>query len=378
MIESDSVEASCGMGEGAGGSGAVVAGRTTSGGTARRAAAGAVAAAVVVATLLAGAGCGPAPVRLDPGAFRKGISLGLYASDPRFNYEPLIGEIADHGANAISFVVVWMQEDAAAVRVERDPVRTVADRTLRLAIRAAHRRGLEVMILPIVLLRAAEGDDWRGRLRPTDTAAWFASYRARMTELARLAADEGAAWLCVGSELCSLEVQEAEWRRVIADVRDLFPGRLVYSANWDRLESLDVWHDLDAMGMSGYFELTRRLDPSREELAAAWQRWREQIHALRRRRAIDDVPLMFTEIGYHSQDGTARHPWDYTLGRPLDLDEQRLAYEAFFEAWRDDPALAGLYIYTWFGTGGPHDGDYTPRGKPAAAVIRAAFRTWPR
>jgi hypothetical protein len=327
---------------------------------------------------LGASGCRADPVRLGAGEFRRGVSLGLYASDPYYDYGPLIGEVAGLEANAISFVVALMQEDAESVQVRAVEGRTATDKALRLSIRRAHKLGLEVMVLPIVLLKDDwDGAEWRGTIRPKDLDAWFASYGERLLHLARLAEEEGAAWLSVGSEFCSLEERSERWEALIAQVRAAYSGRLVYSANWDHLDTLKVWPKLDAMGMSGYFELAETTEPEPAELERSWDYWRQEIHRQRAALGVDEVPLMFTEIGYPSQDGAARYPWDYTLGKPLDLEEQRLCFEAFFAAWKGDPSLRGAYVYNWFGKGGPEDGDYTPRGKPAADLIRQEYANWP-
>jgi hypothetical protein len=326
--------------------------------------------------MICAAGCGEAPP-LGEREFRKGVSLGLYASSPYYDYEPLIDEIADLGANSISFVIALAQENVESSAVVQDETRSVPEKALRLSIRRARGRGLEVMLLPIVLLKDdSDGQEWRGTLRPKDLDAWFASYGEHLLAYARIAEEEGAAWLSIGSELCSLEKHSDRWRSLIADVRAIYKGKLIYSANWDRLDTLQVWIYLDAMGMSGYFELAKTTEPAPEELARSWDYWRKEIRRQREALGVKHVPLMFTELGYPSQDGAARYPWDYTLGRPIDLEEQTMCFEAFFDAWRDDPSLRGVYVYNWFGVGGPEDGDYTPRGKPAAKVIQREFAQW--
>jgi hypothetical protein len=58
----------------------------------------------------------------------------------------------------------------------------------------------------------------------------------------------------------------------------------------------------------------------------------------------------------------------------VDLEEQRRAYVAFREAWREQPAVEGAFFWIWSGDGGPKDDRYTPRGKPAEDALRAWFR----
>ena len=78
-------------------------------------------------------------------------------------------------------------------------------------------------------------------------------------------------------------------------------------------------------------------------------------------------------LGYASQDGCARYPWDYTKNNPVDLEEQRLCYEAFRKVWEDVPFIGGVFFYAWFEEGGPEDTHYTPKGKPALKIVQDWF-----
>lgn len=126
------------------------------------------------------------------------------------------------------------------------------------------------------------------------------------------------------------------------------------------------------MGVTGYFELAKTADASAADLAAAWQAPRAKLLAAARGRGL---PLWLTEVGYPSRDGAAQRPWDYTRDAPIDLEEQRRAFAALAAAWSADD-LDGLFVWEWGGSeGGPKDGGYTPRGKPAACVLEAWFAT---
>ncbi|MCB1733536.1 MAG: hypothetical protein KDI21_23895, partial [Halieaceae bacterium] len=83
------------------------------------------------------------------------------------------------------------------------------------------------------------------------------------------------------------------------------------------------------------------------------------------------------EVGYPSLDGAAIAPWDHTRGAPVDLEEQRRAYAAATAALLE-LAPAGVFFWTWLGEGGRFDRHYTPRGKPAEAVLRRYLGRAPR
>jgi len=82
-------------------------------------------------------------------------------------------------------------------------------------------------------------------------------------------------------------------------------------------------------------------------------------------------PIIFTEIGYKSQPKGCVDPWhEFAQGAP-DMESQKKCYEAFIKAWHNEEVLVGVYFWNWSdGVGGVDDTTYTPRGKPAADIIR--------
>lgn len=309
-------------------------------------------------------------------AFIRGVALPLHADDPDFDYEPHLRDLPGLGATHVSLFVKLFQEGARSTDPTGDHLHTPTDATILRTIEQARRLGLEVVLMPIVLLRNPAEDEWRGNLNPSDWERWFENYCERMLHYARLAAEGEASVFVVGSELSSTEVHERRWRELIRRVRLVFPGALTYSANWDHYRAVPFWDALDYIGLSGYYELTRDgsipHEPTQEQLNEAWRLIRIQItnwRAVNKLRA----PLLFLELGYASQDGCARFPWNYTREAAVDLAEQASCYRAFISAWRDVSSLAGVFWYEWWGLGGPDDDGYTPRGKPAAEVIREFF-----
>ena len=59
----------------------------------------------------------------------------------------------------------------------------------------------------------------------------------------------------VGTELQIPALQrEADWRQLIKDVRAVYSGKLIYSANWyEEYEGIKFWDALDAIGVQAYF-----------------------------------------------------------------------------------------------------------------------------
>jgi hypothetical protein len=190
-----------------------------------------------------------------------------------------------------------------------------------------------------------------------------------------IARDGGANALMVGSELISAEKYTDRWLEIIATAREQFyGGQLGYSANWDHYRSVKFWDQLDFIGMTSYFTLAEDRNPSVDEIVAHWEPIREEV--LKWQREVGK-PLVFTEVGWCSQEGAATAPWNYYNNQKATsagLEEQRRLYQAFLKVWDGQSGVAGAIWWEWsFAQGGPDDYGYTPKGKPAEQILRQWF-----
>jgi hypothetical protein len=191
-----------------------------------------------------------------------------------------------------------------------------------------------------------------------------------MVDLAEESVGWGCEAFCIGSEFCSLEIDTAEWVRTVEAIREVFRGKLICSANWDYFEDIAFWDRLDAVAISGYFELSRETDPGFHVLLSAWKAVRAHILDWRKRKGLK-IPVMFSELGYTNQDRCNMYPWDYTRNTGRDPQEQAMCHDAFIKTWKDTPELSGVFFYNWWeheiydrGRG------CSPRGKPTEKHVR--------
>jgi len=315
--------------------------------------------------------------RAEPTSFVRGVGLGLFATDAEYDYGTLLREIAEHGATDVLIAVSWYQDDVRAHEIAPRQGFSPSNKTVSRTLDQARALGLRTALLPIVRLTHRTRDQWRGRITPdAGVDVWFTHYRAFIITMATLAEQHGASRFSVGSELLSMERHEGHWRALIDDVRGAFTGTLLYSANWDHFDPIRFWDALDEIGVTAYFELTTDdARPSVDTLVQAWTRPR--IELMRLKREVQK-PLIITEVGYPSRTTAARAPWDETRDAPLDLSLQSSLYDAFCRGFRGQGVIEGVYFWNWFGFGGPKDTTYTPRGKPAADVMRRCLedRRW--
>jgi len=300
---------------------------------------------------------------------QRGVALGLFAEDVSFSYASQLAEVVALGATHVSLIVPIYQSD---VRAHDITLHTRFSPTLALladTIRLARRDGLEVMVFPILRLVTARPGEWRATLAPADPSEWFRRYADVLGDLAAVANLTGAARFVVGSELSSLDGDVDRWRALLERIRGVFKGTLVYSANWDHFRDARLLDLVDEDGVTGNFSLRAdsRAPADEPALEQGWRRIESDLatwHAGRRH------PLVLTELGYRSRAGSTAAPWDEGNGGTVDLDEQRRAFESFRRVWTASPLLDGVYIWNWYGFGGPTSAGYTPRGKPAEVEVK--------
>lgn len=335
---------------------------------------------VLLTTLWATAAC-PKPVsstaktvvvKVDPKRvtpFQRGVGLGLFATDPDYDYGHLLNEIVEHGATDVLVVVPWYQTHLGTHDIAPRAKFSPNDATVVRTLVQAKKRGLRATLLPIVRLKHRTPTEWRGKIRPdAGVEQWFGAYQRFILRMAKAAQKGEAQRFGVGSELLSLEREEKQWRTLIANVRTVFSGRLFYSANWDHFDPIRFWDALDEVGVTAYFELTRDLKrPTNAALAAAWS---QHVRDLARLRMRTKKPMFISEVGYPSKITAARYPWDETREAKVDLALQAQLLTAYCDAFSNAAVIDGFYVWNWFGFGGPTDGSYTPRGKPGAAAMK--------
>jgi hypothetical protein len=330
---------------------------------------------LVLLLLVLATGC-RAGVDPPAGGFKAGIALPeIHPGHGGRPYDRALEAIRGLEARWVLLPVYGYMDSAAAPGIDTswEPPWSAGDyqRFVRRLVRKAHAEGLSVLIVPYVNLREDSRTDWRGNIRPGDWPAWFASYESFLERWVELARDENVAMFAVGAELVSSEERTAEWQNLIASVRRQYPGRLIYSFNWDHYEPAQFHHHLDAIGISGYFSLDPEVELSEAALVANWLDVKNRLMEFSRR---VERPFLFTEIGCPSVAGAARNPWDYFQEGPPDPRGQAEALSAFIRAWDGTPELDGVFIWNYSPVrGGADDTSYSIKGKPAEQIVKAWY-----
>jgi len=291
--------------------------------------------------------------------FQKGVNFtaefpDVYASE---GARQMLESLPQFGVNAIALVPYgWSSAHPPRVVLPRQGQSWESDEGIEQPSRLAHVLGMKVLLKPAV---------WRANdldiASNADRALWFDQYKSFLEHYARLAKTTHADVFCVGGELVHLTLYDAEWRRLIARVRQLYPGPLVYAANFGQeFEHVTFWDALDYIGLQEYYPLP-------DDLSAE--------SAIKQVEAVEDKyqrPVIFTEVGFPSLQGANRQPWDDASHARVSLQMQAACYQAIFQAFYHRPWFEGMY---WWkiqtnGSGGPQDRSHTPWRKPAMEVLK--------
>lgn len=280
------------------------------------------------------------------------------------------------GADWIALIVKCHQATLTSTAITCNDPSTATDDDLIHVIDYAHKLGIKVMLKPHIDM--ANPNDGRNNINfggdESAWKAWFASYTAFITHYAKLAAQTGVDYFVVGTELWGTSSRADDWRAVIRAVRADYDGPLTYAAlTYAEPWQISWWDAIDSIGVDAYFLLTLTNQPTVEQMKLGLQ---PAAFLLDRLAARWQMPIVFTEVGYMSVDGTNRLPGVWQLDGPTDPQEQADAYRAMFEVFSGKSWWKGAFWWsldTNPNQSGLEDRGYSPHGKPAEDVLRAWY-----
>lgn len=298
-----------------------------------------------------------------------GVNLTAYSADgySQSKVRDDMVTLAGLGTTAVTLVPTWYMRTPNANRIRPDSAKTPDDDGLIQAMTWAREQGLMVVIKPHVDVL---DDSYRGEIQPSNRTAWYRSYEAFIDHYASIAASNQADMFVVGTELKTMSTDTDQWREVIARVRARFTAPITYAANWDEVDQIQFWDDLDAIGVDAYYPLTDSIGekPTLAILTDAWKKIADQLEATSERW---DRPVILTEVGYPSQIGATVTPYQVT-DQPADHRVQALAYQATFNALSGSEWLKGISWWSWRADPSAEeklDVDYSPEGKQAQGEL---------
>ncbi len=278
-------------------------------------------------------------------------------------------------ANSISvtpFTSMRAPYKAVPLRLWKGPG-TENDESIIFVKHSANQLGLSVMLKPHIYL----WNSWPGEIEMNTEKDWnkFLYYYYRwIRHYAFLAEMYGIPIFCIGNELSkSTLTHEMQWREIINRIRKIYSGKLVYGANWgSEIENINFWNDLDYIGVSEYYPLSKSENPSDKDLLNGADSILNRIEIVHKK---FNKPVIFTEVGFRS----SKYSWKTSLEGETRNDtsfiSQLRSYKAVFNAsYKKRNWLKGMYWWKWPSYlehgGNPERALYTPNSKPAEKVVQ--------
>jgi hypothetical protein len=260
--------------------------------------------------------------------------------------------------------------------------RSMMQRDLAKAVSDAHEAGMTVLLKPDIWSREFWGGNgvtakWHGDIAMASEADWdsfFKSYGEYVLATAKLAQDAHAEMLSVGVELVGTSKQTARWKKLIADVRQVYKGKVTYSCAFTEWKQVEFFDDLDVIGIAAYFPLVDKDRASEEELRAGWRRVYGELEPLAKRTG---KKIFFTELGYTAAPKAGKEPWSYEVAEEDEAYQARLFRVALQEAGKHE-CIEGMYLWKWFTAGEwqryEHDDPFALQGREK--VIEVLKEEW--
>ncbi len=312
-------------------------------------------------------------------SYQKGIDILLYGNYPDIKglSSSLFTHLKSIGVNSISINFPFYMDNLYASSVYTGES-TPTSLELMDILETAHSFGLSTNLRPILDQKNLKGggDGWRGIIKPQDISSWFQSYTNMIVRYAMLLQSAQGSILTVGAELNSMEQYTGYWDTLIQKVRSVFSGEITYSSNWwPQLVSSNVqfWNKLNFISTDLFVPVQ---GPSLTDMISSWSPY---LSALEQAYKQYNMPIVVTEIGAASQEGSYSKPWVSSSTGIYSSSAQADYYDAAFTSLRSLSFVKGIYIWDipfnqlLPGYNPNTDTGFNPLGKKGETIIQRNF-----
>jgi hypothetical protein len=314
--------------------------------------------------------------------FQKAINIrSRYNTDfASFEFKQVVDRMKNDGAGTITFVIQHNVQNLNSNDVFPVAI-TPTDDALINGINYVKSKGMKAAFNMFIDCNCGA---WRAEINPTDRNQFFNSYSTVVQKYAKIAQANGIDFINLGTEMASLSnpgvnIQNTQkWRDLIRNTRSNYSGKLTYGGNWgapyEEMSKIEFWNDLDFIGISAYFDLSKDETPSVDTLKTAWA----NIESTTLQPLVNrwNKPIVFTEMGYRSVNQAGNSPGDWSRPAYFMEDGQANAFDALFSFFNTKTYLAGVNVWDISSDpnyGGQGNVDYTFVNKKAENIIKKWF-----
>lgn len=211
---------------------------------------------------------------------------------------------------------------------------------------ASQKLNLTVMLKPHIYLGES---NWPGVIEMQSESDWkffFSYYERWIMHYAVFAEMYHVPLFVIGNELSKTTIgHEHNWIELANKIKNIYKGKIIYASNWgDEFEKLTFWNHFDYIGLSQYYPLSSKDNPTDDELLTGADSVINRINAIHKKY---NKPVIFTETGFRA----SKAPWKTALEKDgrneVHLNNQARCYEALFKAIKNEKWLMGIYWWKW-------------------------------
>lgn len=159
------------------------------------------------------------------------------------------------------------------------------------------------------------------------------------------------------------EHREAEWRKLLSDIRQVYHGLLSYNTDKYQEHRVNWWDAVDVISSSGYYPY------------GDWENQLDRIETVVNR---FQKPFFFAETGCMSVKGSKEVPNDWCVRGDADPKGQAEWYEDMFNACSKRDWVGGMALWSWDAKlyqerSAKTRMDYEIYAKPAEKVVKKYY-----
>lgn len=241
---------------------------------------------------------------------------------------------------------------------------------IQVCVDLAKEKGMMSMVKPMIWLMDGGILEEFDLKEESDWLMMEEKYRKYILQYAELSEKNRLPLYCIGSELDNWAMKRPEyWRSLIAEVRKVYHGDLIYACRSGMEEKILFWDLLDYVGLTVYESLSDAEIPEVDSLVKSWQPIKERMRLFSEK---VNKRIIFTEWGYTRSKYCAQIPDRDTLVVGESEEAQAHCYDALLTTFEQEPWWVGGFIWQWYPTVEESVAakDYfSPQGRAAQKVL---------
>jgi hypothetical protein len=313
--------------------------------------------------------------------FQKGMTYAFWNSaNAGYASSKSIDSLRQLKASGVEWIAAvpygFMRDhDSTQIHIPGHTIHSESDESMFQLKLDAQKLGLKIMMKPQIWI---SHEAWPGKINMNSDEEWdewFDSYEQWIIHYALISELMHADLFCIGTELVEATTQHPKrWREIIARVRQIYSGPIVYAANWGKeFEEITFWDALDYMGLDNYYPVRKSIDENKDVMREGFLAQKSKLKTLATRW---QKPLLFTEIGYMANQGAGMGSQEDKF-KKYDEEMQAECYKLALETYWNEPWFAGMYWWKWFSNpddSGVDADPHSPHGRKAGRILAEWYK----